>query len=279
MPTIESFEKKLARVQDEAGTLLCVGSDPDPNRMPPSVRRGKHVADAVREFCITIIEATAPWACAFKVNFGFFEALGDEGWRVLSDVAAAIPESKISIADAKRGDIGNTGRFYAQAVFEKLPFDACTVTPYMGRSSVEPFLAYAGKAAFVLARTSNPDSDEFQLSPSGRDHLYRHVAMSALDWARESPGSLGLVVGATDIEAMRRLRDDCPATPFLIPGVGAQGGRLEDVLQAGLTAEGAVIISASRSILYSSGGEDFREAAGDAARTLTHTIAAIQSDS
>ncbi len=274
MSTTESFVEKLRRAQEESGSLLCVGLDPDPNRLPESLLRGARVVDAVRDFCVLIIEATSPWVCAFKVNFAFFEALGADGWRVLSEVSAAIPDTKVAIADAKRGDIGNTGRFYAKAVFEELPFDACTVSPYMGRSSVEPFLAYPGKAAFVLARTSNPDSDEIQTWPADGTHLFRHVATTAVTWASDSPGTIGLVVGATDIDSLRQLRHDCPGTPFLIPGIGAQGGNLERALHAGVTNDAAVIINSSRSILYSSTGPDFQESAGGAAHALAQAITA-----
>jgi orotidine-5'-phosphate decarboxylase len=164
----DSFTDRLLRAQSETTSLLCVGLDPDPERLPESLSRHEYLPETVLRFCLDIQEATRDAASAYKLNFAFFEAMGSEGWGVLQKVVAAIPDSKIKIADAKRGDIGNTGRFYADAILGGMGFDACTVSPYMGRSSVEPFLQYRGKAAFVLARTSNADAGEIQDWPD--DH-------------------------------------------------------------------------------------------------------------
>ena len=267
-----SFTEKLLRAQEDSSSLLCAGLDPDPGRLPESLSRSRPLADAILKFCLDVQEATREAVCAYKVNFAFFEALGAEGWTILQKLVAAIPDSKIKIADAKRGDIGNTGRFYAEAILDRMGFDACTVSPYMGRSSVQPFLQYRGKAAFVLARTSNPDAREIQDWPTSGSLLYRHVATSAVSWAHGERGDVGLVVGATDPEAMATLRADCPSTPFLVPGVGAQGGNLAEVLEAGKTDSGTLIVNSSRGILYASGGADYAQAAATRALELRDEI-------
>lgn len=268
MPTSVPFPEKLHRATAESGSLLCVGIDPDPDRIPETAGVSSDPVTATREFCVQIVKATAPYASCFKVNFAFFEAMGPAGWTLLKEVSDEIPASKIRIADAKRGDIGNTGRFYASAVFEHLSFDACTVSPYMGRSSVDPFLQYPGKAAFVLGRTSNPDADQVQLWPSTSNPLYRHIARCAREWDDGAPGTVGLVAGATDVDSLSQLRADCPGMPFLVPGVGAQGGDLRSVIRAAHTADGPAIVNSSRSILYASADRDYAEAAAAAAADL-----------
>ncbi len=277
MPASVPFPEKLHQATAESGSLLCVGIDPDPDRLPETSGAASDPIAATRKFCVQIIKATAPYASCFKVNFAFFEAMGPAGWMLLKEVSDEIPASKIRIADAKRGDIGNTGRFYARAVFEQLPFDACTVSPYMGQSSVAPFLQYPDKAAFVLGRTSNPDADQVQLWPSTSDPLYRHIASRAREWGDGSPGTVGLVAGATDVNSLGQLRAACPEMPFLVPGVGAQGGDLKAVLRAGHTSDGPVIVNSSRSILYASPGSDYAEAAAAAAsdlrRRMRHALA------
>jgi orotidine-5'-phosphate decarboxylase len=251
--------------------------DPDPERLPEPLSRPESLTESVLAFCLDIQEATREVACAYKINFAFFEALGAQGWTILQELVAAIPDSKIKIADAKRGDIGNTGRFYAEAILDHMGFDACTVSPYMGRSSVEPFLKYRGKAAFVLARTSNPDAREIQDWPTPDTALYRHVARSAITWADGQHGDVGLVVGATDTKAMSALRGDCPSTPFLVPGVGAQGGDLAGVLRAGFADAGSLTINSSRSILYASQQSDYAQAAERAASKLRDEINRLKS--
>lgn len=257
----ETFEDRLERSQRRTGAVLCVGLDPDPERLPA----GLSGAAGVVEFCHAVIDATLPYASAYKVNFAFFEALGDEGPRALRAVRSRIPSHVPAIADAKRGDIGNSARFYAQSVLADLAFDAVTVNPYMGEDSVEPFLAYAGTAAFVLARTSNPGRADFQDRLSDGEPLYAHVARAAARWHAGYPASVGLVAGATDPDAMTRLRALCPGQPFLVPGVGAQGGDPSAVLRAGWDGPGSLVVNSSRGILYASRGADFARAAADAA--------------
>lgn len=262
------FSARLREVQADKQSRLCVGLDPDPQRLPPALLDAQPLADAVIAFNAAIIEATAPLACAFKLNLAFYEALAAEGWRALEATIRHIPEDVLVLADGKRGDIGNSARFYAEALFDTLDVDACTVAPYMGRDAVAPFLTYEGKAAFVLARTSNPGAADFQEHLSDGDPLYVHVARRVAAWDAEAAGTAGLVVGATDRDALRQLRTTCPTLPFLIPGVGAQGGDPEAVVAAAATDDGLVLVNSSRSILYASSGPDYAEAAAREADRL-----------
>ncbi len=263
----ETFTERLRSLQRDKQTALCVGLDPDPERLPDPLSEMEPL-EAAREFCLDIIEATAPFACAFKFNLAFFEALGDGGLRVLREVIGAVPENALTIGDAKRGDIGNSARFYARALFDDLSVDACTVAPYMGRDAVTPFLQRRGTAAFVLARTSNPGADDLQTCTIDGEALYQRVGRLTREWASETPADAGLVVGATRPDAVARLRELCPALPFLIPGVGAQGGSLKSCLELGTTGEGTVIINSSRSIIYASEEGDYAEAAAQEAERL-----------
>ena len=265
------FSERLRKVQRHQNSVLCVGLDPDVRRMPPHLTAGRPPAEAVVDFTSAIVAATSGAACAFKLNFAFFEVLGPDGWRALEATTRAVrdqPGRPLIIADAKRGDIGNSARFYAEAVFERLGCDACTVAPYMGRDAAEPFLSYEGKAAFVLARTSNPSAADFQEALCDGEPLALRVAHRVAEWDRAFPGTAGLVVGATRPDVLADVRRACPALPFLIPGVGAQGGRPSAVTSAARTDEGLVLVSSSRQILYASSGEDFAEAAAREAAAL-----------
>ncbi|MDX1545816.1 MAG: orotidine-5'-phosphate decarboxylase [Rhodothermales bacterium] len=265
------FIPRLRTAQAERRSALCVGLDPDPARLPRHLLARHALPDAVVAFNAAVIEATAPAACAYKLNFAFYEALGRDGYGVLERTVQHLPPDALAVADAKRGDIGNTARFYAEALFEQLGFDACTVAPYMGRDAVRPFLDYAGRCAFVLARTSNPSAADFQEQHVGEERLYERVARHVAQWDGEAPGTAGLVVGATSGDALGALRRRCPTLPFLIPGIGAQGGD-PAALAAAATADGLVLVNSSRSILYASGGEDFAEAAGASAESLRQTL-------
>jgi orotidine-5'-phosphate decarboxylase len=260
-----SFSERLASLRASRQSVLCVGLDPDPDRIPRSLLDGRTLEEAVSAFCRTIVEATADSAVAFKINFAFFEALGARGTDVMAEVLEAIPSDVLTIADAKRGDIGNSASFYARSVFDTLGFDSITVSPYMGRDSVDPFMERAGTCAFVLARTSNPGGRDFQQLTVEGHPLYVHVARQVAAWGAEAHGEAGLVVGATDPADMAHLRSLLPTTPFLIPGVGAQGGSAEAVMRA--AGAGPVLINSSRAILYASGGNDFAEAARRAAES------------
>lgn len=264
-----SFDQKFSDRSAAAGSMVCVGVDPDPERIPSSVA-GSSPAERVRSFCLAIVESTQRAAAAYKFNFAFFEALGDDGLRTLRTVRDAVPPAIPVIADAKRGDIGNTASFYARSVFEDLGFDAVTVSAYMGRDSVLPFLGVPDTCTFVLARTSNPGASDFQTLRADGRPLYEHVAERVAVWSEGAAGSAGLVVGATDPAALARLRSLVPTMPFLIPGVGAQGGSPEAVMAA--AGSGPVLINSSRSILYASDGADFESAAADAAESLRITL-------
>lgn len=267
------FSTRLQRIQSQKDTAVCVGLDPVPSRLPAPLQDGRLTTDAVRAFCASIAEATAPYACAFKPNFAFFEALGPAGLTVLAQVVETIPDDCLLIADAKRGDIGHSARFYAQSIYDDFGFDACTVSPYLGRDSVAPFLEDETKCAFVLARTSNEGAADFQEAcMCGEAPLHQHVARQAGAWSDDAEGTAGLVVGATAPEALHELRDLCPSLPFLVPGVGAQGGSPSRVMEAAATNDGPVLVNSSRSILYASEGPEYAEAAAQAAKDLRDAL-------
>lgn len=237
-----SFFDYLSNRIQEADSLLCVGLDPHPELLP------RATAEEARDFCRKLIEATADQACAFKPNSAFFEVFGAEGWTALREVIVAVPEGIPVILDAKRGDIASTGQAYSRAVFETLGADAVTLSPYLGRDSLEPFLADPERGVFLLCKTSNPGADDLQaLSIEGVEPLYIRLARMASAW--NTMDNLGLVVGATDPVALLQLRRAVPDMWFLAPGVGAQGGDLEAVLQAGLRQDGlGMVIPVSRGI-------------------------------
>lgn len=272
------FSERLGRIQEANDSLVCVGLDPDPQRMPPHLLRSASLADAVLSFNLTIIEATAPFACAFKLNFAFYEALGSTGWSVLEATVRAARQSHIVIADAKRGDIGNSARFYAEAVFGALQCDACTVAPYMGSDSVVPFLQYPGRAAFVLVRTSNPGAAELQELDLDGAPLYTRVANQALGWSEGLPGELGFVVGATDAAPAHRIRSAHSHVPLLIPGIGAQGGDPAPLMEAITRGSGRVLVNNSRGIIYASAEQDFAAAAARAAERFRDLLRATSRD-
>ena len=269
-----SFTETLdAAVRDHA-SLLCVGLDPDPRRIPAQLRAAP---DPVYAFCMAIVEATADLACAFKPNIAFFEALGPAGVETLRRLIAAMPRDVAVILDATRGDIGSTAAAYAEAVFERLGADAVTLSPYLGGDSLAPFLRYADKGCFILCKTSNPGSADLQdLELASGGPLYLEVARRARDeW--NARGNAGLVVGATYPEVLARVRGLCPDLPLLVPGVGAQGGALAAAVRAAADSEGRrALINASRSIMYAGDGADFADAArGEAARLRDEINAAL----
>jgi len=266
-----SFSDKLALAQQSSASILCVGLDPDLDRLPAHLKH-HDAAGAVVRFCTQIIEATADYCCAYKPNLAFFEALGVAGADVLERVVRHIPDDRIIIADGKRGDIGNTARHYAASIFDRLGCDACTVSPYMGADAVTPFLEREGTAAFVLVRTSNPGARELQMAILEGSPLYLRVAEMVYRWGEDLPGEAGFVVGATDPSSLDLLRDRYPAVPFLIPGMGAQGGDPLDVLRAARPETSPVIVNASRSILYAGSGTDFAERAKDAALAARESL-------
>ena len=243
-----------------------MGLDPDPRRMP--------VGD-VFQFNRAIVDATADLVCAYKPNLAFYEALGIPGLealqRTIGHIRAQAPQVLI-IGDGKRGDVGPSATAYAQALFQVWGFDAATVNAYGGRDTVEPFLEHPGLGVFLWCRSSNPGAGDFQdLAPQGGHATYRVMAQKAREW--DSGGNLGLVVGATYPQELRTLRDLCPQMPFLIPGVGAQGGGLDEAVRLGTDARGrAAVINSSRQILYASLGADFAAAARREAMALRDAI-------
>lgn len=259
-----NFLEKLLQAARSNRSLLCIGLDPDPELMPKV---------DVFQFNRAIIDATSDLVCAYKPNLAFYEALGIEGLKALERTVAYIPKGIPIIGDAKRGDIGSTARAYARALFETLGFDAATVNPYLGYDSLEPFMEYKEKGVFILCRTSNVGSAHFQaltLTETSRP-LFELVAQRAREW--NLYGNLGLVVGATYPEELRRVRQICPEMPLLIPGIGAQGGDLAGAVRYGVDAKGEkAIISSSRQIIYASRGEDFAAAAREAALNLRDQI-------
>ena len=242
-----NFTQKLLSVSRKNNSLLCVGLDPDPALMPE--------VDVV-EFSRQIIEATKDLVCAYKPNFAFFEALGTDGLRTLEQVIKHIPGDIPVIADAKRGDIGNTARKYAHAIFEVFGFDAATVSPYLGRDSVEPFTDYTEKGVFILCNTSNASAGDFQQLLCDSRPLFEAVAMKAAEWNVHH--NVGLVVGATQPKSLKRVRALCPDMPLLIPGIGTQKGELSSTVRYGVDTNGQkAIINSSRQVLYASRGKDF----------------------
>ena len=267
-----SFTEKIRHASDATRSLVCVGLDPDPALMP--------VRD-VFEFNRAIVDATAAVACAFKPNLAFYEALGRSGLDALERTITHIrqvAEHAVIIGDAKRGDIGPSGRAYARAMFEVWGFDAVTINAWGGGDTVEPFLDEESRGVFVWCRGSNPGSADFQdlniLGDGGEMPLYLSVAKSCAEW--NAKGNVGLVVGATVPEQLVTVRRLCPSMPILIPGVGAQGGELEAAVKAGVDRFGRMaLFNSSRGIIYASQGSDFPEAARQAASTLRESINAV----
>ncbi|MCM1110525.1 MAG: orotidine-5'-phosphate decarboxylase [Clostridium sp.] len=249
------------------GSFLCVGLDSDPLKLPDCLG---HDAAAVLKFNKDIIDATAPFSVAYKPNLAFYEALGSEGLRVLEQTVAYIRDRYpgiFIIADAKRGDIGNTAALYARSFFEHMDVDAVTVAPYMGEDSVTPFLGFDGKWVILLALTSNKGSHDFQFIRSEEGTpLWESVIAKSQQWA--GPDNMMYVVGATQGRMFEEIRRVAPESFLLVPGVGAQGGSLEEVARYGMTDTCGLLVNSSRGIIFASRGEDYAEAAARAARGL-----------
>lgn len=251
------FHDQLLASAKRAGSWLCVGLDPDPAHFPDGLGE-----EDTLEFCLGILEATQHVAAAVKPNAAFFEALGTIGHEALSALVEAVPPGLPVILDAKRNDIGNTATKYAQAAFDVLGADAITVTPYLGRDTVQPFAAYQDKGVFLLARTSNPSAPDFQDLTADGTPLYLHVARRAAAWNKEF-GNLGIVAGATYPDELAQLRHEIGnGVPILIPGVGAQGGDAAQSLAKGSDRDGHhALVNVGRGILQASRGADWQEAA------------------
>jgi orotidine-5'-phosphate decarboxylase len=250
-------------------SYLCVGLDTDLGKIPQHLLS---LPDPVFEFNKQIIDATHEYCVAYKPNIAFYEALGPKGWESLQKTLDYIPENIFTIADAKRGDIGNTSTLYAKAFFETMNFDSITVAPYMGEDSVKPFLKFKNKWVILLAHTSNPGATDFQLLESavtGRK-LYEEVIIKAQQWA--TPDELMFVVGATQTEKIAGIRAIAPDNFFLVPGIGAQGGDLELTTRYGINKQCGLLVNSARSIIYASSGNDFAKHAGEEASRVRNEM-------
>lgn len=262
------FIEKLLQRAGSVNSWVCVGLDPVIEQLPESIRSHPK---PVEEFNRQIVHATKDVVCAYKLNLAFYESSGIAGWKSLEETLRAIPSDVVTIADGKRGDIGNTSKQYARSLFEQWGFDAQTVNPYLGMDALEPFLSYSEKGIFVLCLTSNPGAADFQRLMIGKEPLFCRVAEKVIEYNRN--GNCGLVVGATQAEDLPTIRKIAPSLPFLIPGIGAQGGDLAAAILEGTDKNGNLaLINASRSILYASEGADFAAQAHNAAIELRDQI-------
>ena len=246
-------------------SFLCVGLDTDIEKIPAHLHEEE---DPVFAFNKAIIDATAPFCVAYKPNLAFYEAMGPSGLISLEKTLKYIPSDCFTIADAKRGDIGNTSRLYARAFFDYYNFDSITVAPYMGEDSVSPFLEFQDKWVILLALTSNKGSADFQTLPCNSDseQLYEHVIEQAKGWS--SPEQLMFVVGATQAHKIATIREMAEEYFFLVPGIGAQGGDLESVCEGGFNKDIGLLVNSSRGIIYAGSGEDFDKVAGEKAQGI-----------
>ena len=264
-----SFTDSLSAHIHSKKSHLCIGLDVQPDMFPKSVLSS---ADPVIEFNSQIIKYTEDVAAAYKINLAFYEALGSEGYRLLKKTLSMIPKDTISIADGKRGDIGTSSEMYAKAIFKDLGFDAVTVNPYMGHDSIEPFTRYQDKGVFVLVLTSNPGAMDFQKVNEGNGNpLYIEVATKLSGWNKND--NIGMVLGATHPEELRRAVESAPGLPCLVPGVGKQGGDPEELKKIFDDNRGSsFLVNSSRSIIYASNEEDFASMAREEAKSLREVL-------
>ncbi|XVJ65989.1 MAG: orotidine-5'-phosphate decarboxylase [Lacibacter sp.] len=257
--------EQLVQQIHQKQSYLCVGLDTDITKIPAHLQSHPN---AIVEFNKAIIDATKDFCVSYKINTAFYEAMGVKGWQALEETVNSIPSTHFKIADAKRGDIGNTSSQYAKAFFETMNFDAITVAPYMGEDSVRPFLEYEGKWAIILGLTSNKGASDFELkqliSENGEEHLraeflYERVLRTVSKWG--NLGNLMFVVGATQAEEFVNIREIIPEHFLLVPGVGAQGGSLKDISEKAMNIDCGLLVNASRAIIYASEKEDFAEEA------------------
>jgi len=256
-------KKTLVKTIRNKGSYLCVGLDTDPSKIPTHLHAED---DPVFAFNKAIIDATLPYCVSYKINTAFYEAQGLKGWESMEKTVKYIPVTHFKIADAKRGDIGNTSTQYAIAFLKNLPFDAITVAPYMGEDSVKPFLQFEDKWAIVLGLTSNPGANDFELKMMAGDNaekLYEKVIRTIAGWG--TADNLMFVIGATQSDEFINIRKIAPNHFFLVPGVGAQGGSLEEISKKAMNADVGLLVNVSRDIIFASAGEDFATAAGNKA--------------
>ena len=267
------FDRRLAMATARTGSLVCVGLDPDLERLPPAVRAGRDAAGAIVAFNAAIIAATRDLVCAYKPNLGFYAAHGVAGIAALLETRRLIPPETPVILDCKVNDIGSTAEAYARGYLDGWGFDAVTANPYLGADSLAPFLSRVGRGVFVLCKTSNPGGSDLQDLPvrdAGKAQpLHLAVADRAAAWAAAAAATVGLVVGATYPAELAAVRARCPELPILLPGVGAQAGDLAAAIRAGVDARGGgLIVTSSRAILYAGSGDDFAKRAREATLAL-----------
>ena len=240
----------------EKKNYLCIGLDTDLTKIPEHLRSSPN---AVVEFNKAIIDATKNFCVCYKINTAFYEAMGIKGWQALEETVQYIPQTHFTIADAKRGDIGNTSAQYAKTFFEVYNFDAVTVAPYMGEDSIRPFLDYNDKWTIVLGLTSNKGARDFELQKAGNDYVYEVVLKTVKQWG--TPENLMFVIGATQAQQLQNIRGILPEHFLLVPGVGFQGGSLSEVSKYGLNKDAGLLVNVSRAIIYASEDEDFAKEA------------------
>lgn len=263
------FKEKLNKIIEHKKSMVCVGLDTTIAKIP------KHLhgeIDPLFAFNKAIIDATKQYVAAYKMNIAFYESLGMAGWELLEKTLSIIPSGILTIADAKRADIENTGRKYAETFFSHYNFDAITVAPYMGMDSVTPFLEYEDRGVFILCLTSNPGAKDFQFMKVDGRPMYEHVAKKIMEW-NFLYGNCALVVGGTHTDPIRDIRSLTGDLPFLVPGIGAQGGNLEMVINYATDAHGrGILVNSSRTIIFASTEKDFDIVAGQRARQLRDQI-------
>ncbi|MDE3236572.1 MAG: orotidine-5'-phosphate decarboxylase [Bacteroidota bacterium] len=253
--------KELISQINEKQSFLCVGLDTDSTKLPKHLLSEKN---PVLTFNKAMVDATKEYCVSYKINTAFYEAMGVKGWEIMEETLQYIPKTHLVIADAKRGDIGNTSSQYAKAFFETLPFDAVTVAPYMGEDSIRPFLEYENKFTIVLGLTSNKGARDFELQKTGDQFLYEKVLTTVASWG--TPDNLMFVVGATQAKELASIRKIIPDNFLLVPGVGSQGGSLEEVSKYGMNKDCGLLVNASRAVIYAASDEQFAQAATQAAK-------------
>lgn len=249
------------------GSYLCVGLDPDLDKIPERFLKDK---DPITSFNQKVIEATKDYSVAYKLNLAFYESLGRKGWEALERTTDLIPDEHFTIADAKRGDIGNTAQKYAKVFFEEFSFDAVTLSPYMGEDSISPFLEYQGKWVIILGLTSNAGANDFQLLSCPDKPLYQQVIETSAQWGSES--NTMYVVGATQMDYLKHIRSIIPDHFLLVPGIGAQAGSLKEVSEQLLNKEGGILVNIGRDIIFAGSGDDFEEKVKQKAERYQHLM-------
>ena len=260
--------KQLIQQINKKKSYLCVGLDTDITKIPPHLLKYKN---PVLEFNKQIIDATHDVCVAYKPNIAFYELYGAKGWETLEKTVNHIPANLFKIADAKRGDIGNTSAMYAKAFLENMPFDSITIAPYMGEDSIKPFLEIKNKWVIILGLTSNKGAQDFQFLKSGKKPLYQNVMEKCMKYG--TPENTMFVIGATKEKYFESIRKFCPDNFFLVPGVGAQGGDLKQLSKYGMNKDCGLLVNATRSIIYASNGKDFAEKAREEALRMQQEMA------